>query len=128
MTKNEALQALKLGKKVTGPWFTPEEFIRIENGVLVDEKGYKMHDFWRTRTESVWDNGWSVYKNEVYLSDLKEGDRFTFPKQIADDSYCKFTGFEAEPFGLYFYDSYSDGDDDSAAACDQTENSVVILV
>lgn len=127
MTKSEALQALKLGKKVTGPGFTPDEFICIKNGILVDEKGYTMHDFWRTRTEPVWENGWSVYQNQTYLSDLKVGDRFTFVKS-EDESYCKFTGFEEEPFGLYLYDFYSDGDCDSPIPCDQTENSIVILV
>jgi hypothetical protein len=68
MTKQEALQAMKDGKKVTHQLFVDEEFIYIKNEVIYDEKDYPMTggqiDFWTDRKGDKWLYGWSIFKVE----------------------------------------------------------------
>ena len=40
MTKEQALQAMKEGKKVAHSNFTPEEYLHMVNGVITSEDGY----------------------------------------------------------------------------------------
>ena len=64
MTKDEAIQAMKEGKKVTHRYFSSNEFITIDGVRYVDENGYKLlpYEFRIYRTETAWDNDWSIYQ------------------------------------------------------------------
>jgi hypothetical protein len=42
MNKKEAQAALLEGKKIANQYFTPEEYIVLDNGILVEENGYEM--------------------------------------------------------------------------------------
>jgi len=61
MTRNQAQKALLKGKKITHRFFFSDEFIQIKNGVLVDEKGYHMRQFWFDRQGESWDTGYEEY-------------------------------------------------------------------
>lgn len=63
MNKDEAKEKLKAGHKLTHPTFSDDEYIHIENGVLKDEKGYHMHDFWAYRQHKNFDINWSIKEN-----------------------------------------------------------------
>ena len=54
---------MKEGKKVTHYHFTPEEWASMKDGMIVLEDGVKCSpaEFWRWRTDSAFDNDWSIY-------------------------------------------------------------------
>jgi hypothetical protein len=65
MTKEEAIQAMKEGKRVTHHWFSPTEWMegfgrkdyRFEDGVVCS-----YNEFWRWRDDASWEDGWSVFE------------------------------------------------------------------
>jgi hypothetical protein len=62
MTKERAILAMKLGERVTHTYFSRDEFIRMEDGKIVDENGYRFtaSEFWQYRTAEIFATGWSV--------------------------------------------------------------------
>lgn len=63
MTKFEAIRAMQQGKLVTHKYFSPEEYITMQDGMIVTEEGYKCEpdEFWKWRTDSVWLDDWDYY-------------------------------------------------------------------
>lgn len=64
MTKQEAIAfAMSTGKPITHQYFADDEFIRYENGKLIDELDICLpeHEFWDARTGGFWENGWKEY-------------------------------------------------------------------
>ena len=63
MSKEEAIQAMKEGKKVTHRFFSSDEWMTIENGFLLLEDGVRisLEDFFNFRSDSLWDNGYELY-------------------------------------------------------------------
>lgn len=65
MTKDEALEKMKQGFKVSNRYFTSDEFLYMkENGVIMSEDGYNFNDwFFNIRKGEEWKlDGWSVYR------------------------------------------------------------------
>lgn len=68
MTKDEALEKMKQGFKVSNQYFTSDEFLYMkENGVIMSEDGYNFNDwFFNIRKGEEWEewklDGWSVYR------------------------------------------------------------------
>ena len=66
MTKQEAIQAMKKGVKVTHWLFTPNEYVFIhpEKNVLMDENNYELSwfEFWKYRENPNFETGWSECK------------------------------------------------------------------
>lgn len=68
MTRQEAVEAMIAGKKVTHSTFTADEFITMENGnikTILDEQGYNLpaDEFWELRQQPEWDDGWSIVED-----------------------------------------------------------------
>ena len=63
MTRQEAIKAMREGKKVTHRWFSPEEWATQEHGLIVLEDGVKCSPslFWLDRRTSDWDNDWELW-------------------------------------------------------------------
>jgi hypothetical protein len=61
MTQAEADQALQEGHKITHRFFLDYEYLHLVDGNLVDENGFSMWHFWRTREGEMLD-GWSIFK------------------------------------------------------------------
>lgn len=64
MTKQEAIEAMKSGAKVTHRFFTPEEFIIMEDDFTIGtEEGYAFStaEFWRYRKKAEWQKDWSIW-------------------------------------------------------------------
>jgi hypothetical protein len=68
MSKAEAIEAMKDGKKVTHRYFSPEEWMTMKKSYL---EGWMIHledsvicspaEFWRWRTDPTFDTDWSIY-------------------------------------------------------------------
>jgi hypothetical protein len=64
MTKEEAIQAMREGKKVTHRHFTSKEWMKISPGGFEFEDGVivKPYQFWEIRGED-WETDWEIYKD-----------------------------------------------------------------
>ena len=71
MTREEALQAMIDGEKVTHRFFTSDEYIYMKAQDIFTEEGYNMgtvHDeFWWIRGDrpgsEMWLDDWEIFKN-----------------------------------------------------------------
>lgn len=63
MSKEEAIQTMKEGKKVTHRFFASDEWMTIENGNLLLEDGVhiSLEDFFNFRSDSLWEDGYELY-------------------------------------------------------------------
>lgn len=57
LTKDQALEEMKAGKKVAHSYFTSEEYLHIVNGVITSEDGY---DFTRWFNILSLEDGWKL--------------------------------------------------------------------
>lgn len=66
MTKVQAVDAMKAGKKVSHKYFTSEEWMTIEEGMFLFEDGNRCHmkQFWETRYEDWWNSDWRIWNGE----------------------------------------------------------------
>lgn len=64
MTKTEAIQAMKEGKKVTHRLFTNNEYVYIKNRELFDETDARLNSFvfWNDRKKIDWETGWNIFE------------------------------------------------------------------
>lgn len=63
MTKLEALKAMQEGKKVTHRFFSPNEWMTIDNGKILLEDGVRctIEEFFHFRSDNLWENGFELY-------------------------------------------------------------------
>jgi len=66
MNKIEAIQAMEQGKKVTHRYFSPDEWMTIENGMIVTEDGCKTAQsvFWNYRQDQAWNKDYEIFKTK----------------------------------------------------------------
>lgn len=65
MTRDEAIKAMREGKKVTHMYFDPNEWVtetstgryQFEDGVICSP-----FEFWRYRIGKEWENDWKLYE------------------------------------------------------------------
>jgi hypothetical protein len=65
MTRYEAAQALKEGKKLTHKYFTPDEWVKGDGvGYYRTEENVRCTaaEFWKWRQSPIFDNDWEIYK------------------------------------------------------------------
>jgi hypothetical protein len=68
MSLEEAIEAMKLGQKITHYLFSDDEFITMNSSsVIVDESGYLLKDFWLYRTSKLWKNRWSIFQEKKVI-------------------------------------------------------------
>lgn len=93
MSKEEAIQAMKEGKKVTHRFFSSDEWMTIENGFLLLEDGVRisLEDFFNFRSDSLWDNGYEfitphnmIDMNTTFEKSANTTDEWYTPKEIID--------------------------------------------
>jgi hypothetical protein len=66
MTKDEAISAMKEGKKVTHRHFTDKEWISMKDGRILTEDGYN-HDareFWSYRKDKAFEEDWELFHDQ----------------------------------------------------------------
>lgn len=103
MNQQEAIQAMREGKKVTHTYFPPEEWVSMEGNKIVLEDGVRCapSEFWKWRTEASFENGWELWKTrEEILRDLKNQYQIVFAGNGYQDEFkadcymtqCNFGG------------------------------------
>lgn len=61
MNREQAIEAMMAGKRVTHRvYFIEGEWIEMKDGVIHDEDGNQLHEFWKGRTAAVWNRDWLV--------------------------------------------------------------------
>ena len=72
MNKQEAILAMKEGKKVTHRHFVLDERMTMKNGMIVLEDGVTCppdgvtcppEEFWKYRTDAKWDDGYELFES-----------------------------------------------------------------
>lgn len=65
MTKGEAIQAMREGKRVTHKYFAKGEWatMKDENIVLEDGVVCSQYEFWMFRDAAYFHDGWEIYKD-----------------------------------------------------------------
>ena len=61
MSKEQMLEAMRNGKKVTHDYFTSDEYIYLKDGKIVSEDGVTHDFFWLDRKGSNWETGWRIF-------------------------------------------------------------------
>lgn len=64
MNKQEAINAMLNGAKVTHRFFLPEEFIYMESGLIYNEINTLIGETWEWKLIQHWDEDWSIYRGE----------------------------------------------------------------
>lgn len=74
MTKQEAQEAMRAGKKVTHLYFTSDEWMTMEHGLILLEDGVRCseHEFWHFRTENYWNEGYSIFTDKEQKQEKQE--------------------------------------------------------
>jgi hypothetical protein len=68
MNKAEAIMAMVADNSIVyHDYFTDDEWMLMQNGRIVFEDGCtcEPEEFWRTRTEDIWENGWHIRTQEI---------------------------------------------------------------
>ena len=81
MTKAEALQAMREGKKVTHCYFDSYEWMTIQNDMILFEDGVTItiEEFYNIRNQDSWENEYSLFEDsndfpmEVGITDIETG-------------------------------------------------------
>jgi hypothetical protein len=64
LSKEQAIEKMQQGKKVSHAYFEPEEFICMKDGKIHDENGYCLdHEgdsFWDSRKTPEWETNWLI--------------------------------------------------------------------
>jgi hypothetical protein len=65
MTKSEAIEAMRAGKKVRHRYFSDNEWVTMEHGWFRFEDGVtvKPSMFWNDRSGSEWETDWSIFED-----------------------------------------------------------------
>lgn len=63
MTKQEAIEEMKKGVKITHHYFSSYEWMTIEGNRIRTEDDclHNMNEFWSYRTDSSWNDGYSLF-------------------------------------------------------------------
>ena len=65
MNKQEAIEQMKKGIKITHEWFSKDEWVTMNSrGEIVLEDGFicSPNEFWQWRTSGTWNNGYSLFE------------------------------------------------------------------
>jgi hypothetical protein len=77
MHKQQAIQEMMLGKKVTHRYFSPDEYITMDKGLIYTEEGYSTTAdlFWEDRQGKEWENDWSLFDKDLPSTNKQPTDR-----------------------------------------------------
>lgn len=67
LTKQDAIQYMVKGYRVTHRFFSEKEWMEMENGKIFFEDGVKLSvsDFFKERNNEGWENGYSIISNKL---------------------------------------------------------------
>lgn len=69
MDKKQAIEAMNQGLKVTHQYFSPNEWMTMQDGKIILEDGVKCSpmEFWKWRVGSSWESGYSLWQPKENL-------------------------------------------------------------
>jgi len=69
MNKEEAIEAMKSGEKLTHPSFTKTEWISMKGNDIITEEGYtiSLDEFWYYRIGEYFETNWYVWQKDFEL-------------------------------------------------------------
>lgn len=82
MTKQEAIQAINEGKKVTHRYFTSEEYIFLKDGKIYSEDGVHHTSFWELHQDTPYDTDWEIFPDttiEIEIMERKKAKEINSP-------------------------------------------------
>lgn len=65
MTKDEAIKAMREGKKVTHRYLADHEWVKMLSAIQLETEDGVIHDysqFWVMRSHSGWQNDWKIFE------------------------------------------------------------------
>ena len=62
MNKQETIEALKQGLKVSHYLLLSGQWFEQDGNDIKDEQGYILRNFWYYRRSDIFEAGWSIYK------------------------------------------------------------------
>lgn len=64
LSREQAIEAMQRGEKVTHRFFTDEEYIIMRGDRIVDENDNSISviEFWSFRYQPYWSENWSIFK------------------------------------------------------------------
>ena len=65
LSKQEALEAMKLGEKVAHRYFSSNEYLYMVGPTIMTEDGYNFNQGWGERNSEEWQTGWFVVKQLI---------------------------------------------------------------
>jgi hypothetical protein len=108
MTRFEAAQALKAGKKLTHKYFTPEEWVMgIDKGYYLLEDGVRCTaaEFWKWRQGDGFDNDWELIKEKPKIPFFEAFDLYIKGQVVKSMiSYSPFGDYEKPQEDRYYGD------------------------
>ena len=60
MTREQAMEYIECGDKITHESFKPKEYLKLRHGEVVDEKGKICTDAFFNKDS--WQDGWSIFE------------------------------------------------------------------
>lgn len=65
MTREEAIEAMQNGEKVTHRYFAKDEWATMEGHSIITEDGVRIteNEFWLIRKDPAWSNEWSIFNS-----------------------------------------------------------------
>lgn len=81
-TKNQAIEQMMAGKKMTHPFMIDGEWVTIENGAIVSEDGVKHMNFFELRHDHQWDDGWTVWEPKQEAGPVPEREGVDFLRNM----------------------------------------------
>lgn len=86
MTKQEAIEQMENGVKITHDYFAYDEWMTIKNNRIITEDGYShsKNEFWAYRTDERWDNGYSIFEEPESDSEDSDEEPATYDRYDLD--------------------------------------------
>ncbi len=91
MNRQEAITAMSEGKKVRHRYFSPEEWVTVENNHIRTEEDYyfKMNEFLQRRHGAAWETDWELVEEPSLLEFWTVPNRITKAQGESDNDFKK---------------------------------------
>lgn len=65
LSKQTAIELMLQGEKLTHKGFSANEWMSMDGNHIIFEDGCRCwpDEFWRSRTDPVWDHGWDLFRD-----------------------------------------------------------------
>lgn len=72
MTKQEAISAMARGAKVRHRYFISKEYIFLQDGIIVDERGVKHPNYWEANNTIAHESDWEIFADTLIEIEVQD--------------------------------------------------------